>query len=153
MISINTRADLDALAGTPAHAAFLAALAGTIYRLEKDDAAQTWGAVQDTRTIESFGLTLADFPALVVPALPVYAPMQPTVPASVSMRQARLALAAAGLIGAVNAAIEAAGEAAKIEWEYSASVDRKWPLMAALQSALGLPEAQVDALFVAAAAL
>ena len=42
--SINTREDLDAIAGTPEHVAFMALLAGTLWRLEKDDTAQAWVA-------------------------------------------------------------------------------------------------------------
>lgn len=75
------------------------------------------------------------------------------VPASVSMRQARLALAAAGMLDMVSAAVAAAGQTVQIEWEYATSVDRHWPTLGALQQALGLSDAQLDALFVTAAAL
>jgi hypothetical protein len=79
------------------------------------------------------------------------------VPQEVTMRQARLALSAAGLLAAVDAAISAMPEpqktGARIEWEYSGAVQRNKPLVLALAPALGLTEAQIDELFIQAAAL
>ena len=84
-------------------------------------------------------------------------PLPPVVPQSVTMRQARLALLAAGKLAAVNSAIAAMAspqkEAAQIEWEYSQTVERDRPFVLTLGAALGLDDAQLDALFVAAAAL
>lgn len=60
--SINTREDLDAIAGTPEHVAFMALLAGTLWRLKKDDTAQAWVAIEDNSTIGRFNFTRADFP-------------------------------------------------------------------------------------------
>jgi len=79
------------------------------------------------------------------------------VPTKVTMRQARRALLAAGLLTQVNAAIAgmtgAAGDAARIDWEFSSEVQRNWPLVAALQPALDLTDAQLDSLFLAASQL
>lgn len=79
------------------------------------------------------------------------------LPKLVTMRQARLALLAAGLLDDVNAALAAApgteGAAARIEWEYSNIIDRDSPLVAAFAAALALTEAQLDALFAQAATL
>lgn len=79
------------------------------------------------------------------------------IPTRVSMRQARLALLGAGKLAAVDAAIDAMPEpqksAARIEWEYAAEVRRDNDFVAGLAPALGMTDAQVDALFVAAAAL
>lgn len=79
------------------------------------------------------------------------------LPEVVTMRQARLALLSAGLLTSVNAAVSAMpgaeGEAARIEWEFSSTVDRQRPLVQALAAALGWSEAQLDALFIAADAL
>ena len=73
------------------------------------------------------------------------------------MRQARLALHAAGKLAAVNAAISALPDppktAALIEWEYSNSVRRDSQFVAQLGPALGLDSAALDALFIAAAKL
>lgn len=69
---ITTRADLDAIKGTPAHAQFMASLAGTIFRAEKDDEAKCWRTVEDTTMIERFGFTRADFHDAEPPALPEY---------------------------------------------------------------------------------
>lgn len=77
----------------------------------------------------------------------------PIIPRSVTMRQARLALKAAGLLAAVQAAVAAAGETAQIEWEYSNEVQRNSGLVPALAASLGLTGAQIDALFLAAAAI
>lgn len=83
--------------------------------------------------------------------------LPPEVPQSVSMRQARLALLGAGLLATVNSAIAgmpgAQGEAARIEWEFAADVRRDSPLVQALVPVLGISEADLDALFTAAAAL
>ena len=79
------------------------------------------------------------------------------VPAEVTMRQARLALHAAGKLTAVNAAINALPDptktAALIEWEYSSTVRRDSRFVALLGPALGLDAAGLDALFIAAAKL
>lgn len=85
------------------------------------------------------------------------APAPAAVPKAVTMRQARLALLQAGKLTAVNDAVAgmqgAAGEAARIEWEYSQEVQRDKALVLALAPVLGLSEAQLDALFIAASAL
>lgn len=79
------------------------------------------------------------------------------VPTSVSMRQARLALLGAGLLSTVDATIAAMSEPAKtealIEWEYSSEVWRHRPFVQSMGAALGLDDAQIDDLFVTAAAL
>jgi len=79
------------------------------------------------------------------------------VPAEVTMRQARLALNNAGLLSTITAAINAmpspAKEAAQIEWEYSNTLRRDHPLVAALGPALNLTGEQLDGLFITAAGL
>lgn len=76
-----------------------------------------------------------------------------TVPQTVTMRQARLALLQAGLLDAVTAAVQQAGQAVQIEWEYATDVRRASPLVQAISAGMGLTEAQVDALFIAGAKL
>lgn len=84
-------------------------------------------------------------------------PALPPVPQSVTMRQARLALLSAGKLAQVDTVIAALSEptrtAAQIEWEYSNEVQRHNGIVSQIGPALGLTEAQIDALFVAAAAL
>lgn len=79
------------------------------------------------------------------------------VPESVTMRQARLALHAAGLLAGVDAAIasmqEPAKTAAAIEWEYASEVERNAGLVPAMAAALGMTDAQIDDLFITAATL
>ena len=85
-------------------------------------------------------------------------PAEPVVvPQEVTMRQARLALHAAGKLSAVNAAIAALPDppktAALIEWEYSSTVRRDSQFVTMLGPALGLDSAALDALFIAASKL
>lgn len=75
------------------------------------------------------------------------------IPTVVSMRQARLALLQAGLLTAVNTAINTAEEAVKIEWEYATEVKRDHALVQSLASALSLTETQLDELFTLAGTL
>jgi hypothetical protein len=85
-------------------------------------------------------------PAPVVPEI--------AVPTSVTARQARLALLAAGELDNVTDAIAAKPspqkEAAQIEWEFAATVERDSPLVQMLADELDL---DLDALFAAAALL
>ena len=151
---INTREDLDAITGTIEHDVFMATLRGTLWRLEKDDQAGVWRAVEDNSTIERFGFTRADFPGAVAPELPAYVPPPSDVPQVVTMRQARLALLGAGLLEQVNTAVAnmpgAEGDSARIEWEYAHEVRRDSPLVAALPATFGWTSAQLDDLFVLA---
>lgn len=71
--------------------------------------------------------------------------------AVVSMRRARLAMLQAGILDDVTAAVEQAGAAAQIEWEYAVEVRRDHPLIVALAAQLEMSDENVDALFEAAA--
>ena len=81
----------------------------------------------------------------------------PQVPQQVTMRQARLALLQAGLYATVNSTIANltgdVGDAARIEWEYSQTVQRRYPLIETLSSVLSLSDEQLDALFIQAVQL
>lgn len=81
----------------------------------------------------------------------------PAVPLSVTMRQARLALMASGMLDAVNAAVDAmegaTGAAARIEWEFSSEVQRNKPLVQSMGAVLGLTESDLDNLFIQAASI
>lgn len=84
-------------------------------------------------------------------------PPPPAVPAIVTMRQARLALLAAGHLSKVDAALAALPspqrEAAKIEWEYATDVRRHSGLVTSVGQAIGLDASALDALFIHAATL
>lgn len=86
---------------------------------------------------------------------PAAAPAQ--VPASVTMRQARLALLNNSLLDDVAPAIAALPEPdrtrAQIEWEYSNALERGNPFVATLGAALGLDAEALDDLFIEAAQL
>lgn len=87
-------------------------------------------------------------PWLVQPAPP------PPVPPSVTARQARLALLAAGLLDDVETMLaDPARRATQIEWEYATVVERASPLVEAIGGALGLTAAEIDDLFRVAATL
>lgn len=69
----------------------------------------------------------------------------------VTPRQARLALLEIGKLAKVDTALAALPspqkEAAQIEWEYATEVRRGSALVASLGVALGMTEAQIDAMF------
>lgn len=85
------------------------------------------------------------------PVLPKY------VPKEVTMRQARLALHAAGLLSNVAVVIDALSEPTKtqanIEWEYSNTLIRSNSFVQTLGAALGLSSTQIDDLFIAASSI
>lgn len=77
-----------------------------------------------------------------------------TVPASIPLWRARAILRIDGLIDAADAAVAASGNPALIEvWQYGNEIDRASPGLASLASALGITDAQLDALFFRADAL
>lgn len=80
-----------------------------------------------------------------------------SIPTSVTMRQARLALLQQGLLQSVNTTLSTMegpeGEAARIEWEYASDVERNSPLLQGLTTALGWSEDQVLELFILASSL
>lgn len=82
----------------------------------------------------------------------------PIAPQVVSARQAKRALLAAGLLGDVEAAIEAISdaterEAARIDWEYATEFRRDNEMLNSIGAALELTEGQIDDLFIAAGAV
>ena len=106
------------------------------------------------------GTSLDDHAQMLADWIAAYVPPPPepiAVPQIVTMRQARLALLGAGKLtdvdNAINALPSPAKEAAQIEWEYSQEVNRQNGLVSQLAPLLGMTEADLDALFVAGAAL
>ena len=106
------------------------------------------------------GDDLAEYRSILDEVAATYVPPEPEppyVPASVTIRQARLALLGAGLLASVDAAIDGMPsqqkEAARIEWEYATEVQRSSGLVPMIGAALGLDDAALDALFIEAAAL
>ncbi len=79
------------------------------------------------------------------------------VPSSVTKRQAKLALLEAGLFYQVEQTIAAMPspmkDVASIEWNDALTFERASPWIANLGGALGLTDAQIDALFIAGAKL
>lgn len=77
--------------------------------------------------------------------------------ASVTMRQARLALLSIGKLDDVESAINALPEphraSAQIEWGYAASVEKSSPLIQSLAPQIGITESDLTDLFNAAALL
>lgn len=82
----------------------------------------------------------------------------PRVPSRVTRRQARQALALAGLFAAVQPAIDAIPDPqqrqlAQIEWDDSQDFERDRPLLIQLGHAIGLDDVGIDELFIQAGAL
>lgn len=81
------------------------------------------------------------------------APLEPTDLAAVSPRQIRMALTQTGLRAAVEAAVAAGSQDLKDWWGYSTQFERSNPQVAAMATALSVPDAQIDALWLLAATL
>ena len=75
------------------------------------------------------------------------------VPQSVPMHHAKIVLSRAGRLAGAEAAAQAAGGETLIAWTSSPSISRKSPTMRSVQGVLGMSDAEVDQLFIAAAAL
>jgi hypothetical protein len=71
--------------------------------------------------------------------------------AKVSRFQAFAALSAAGKLTDATAAVNAAGGLAKLAWDNAIEFRRDSPTIASLAAAVGLDDAALDALFIAAA--
>lgn len=84
-------------------------------------------------------------------------PVPVSIPESVPMRNARLALYAAGLLSDVQTLIDGMegedGDLARIDWATALTVRRDSPLVARMVLELGKTDAEIDALFLAAAAI
>ncbi|MFI4971136.1 MAG: hypothetical protein ACHP7H_00535 [Hyphomicrobiales bacterium] len=80
-----------------------------------------------------------------------FVPLPPPVPTSVTSRQARLSLLAAGLLDQVTSAVNNAGGATLITWEYATVFMRTDPLIKQIGTSLNLSDAVIDQLFVTAA--
>ena len=84
----------------------------------------------------------------------VEASFKASVPTSITMRQARLALIQAGLLNTVNSTIaNGTDEVIKVEWEYADEVRRDWDSLITMASSLGMTEKQLDTLFIEASKL
>lgn len=87
------------------------------------------------------------------PQPPAPEPNASSVPQVVSAFQAKAALMQAGLYDAINAALTApdAPALAKLAWETARDFERGSPTVAGIGAQFGLDDAQLDALFIAAA--
>lgn len=87
-----------------------------------------------------------------VEVLAFCSPAAPPV-TSVSARQFKLQLLAAGLLDQVDAWIATQSKAVQIAYEYSGTFVRTEPMMAAGFAAMGFTDEQIDGFFVAASKL
>lgn len=98
---------------------------------------------------EELADTHPDVVAFILPPVPM--------PSIVTMRQARLALLARGLLGSVTTAINSlpspSKEAATIEWEYATEVHKDKALVQTLVPLLGLTQSDLDDIFQEASVL
>lgn len=119
-----------------------------IYRIDYWDVATQSQMQRDATPAEA-----AEFDAMKAAAPPPVV----QVPQSVPMRNARLALYSAGLLKQVEDFIATLdgveGDLARIDWATAMTVRRDSHLVAKLMSVLSLSKSDIDALFIAAAAL
>lgn len=160
MKPINTRADLEALRGSPDFEDALRLLYGTMTQWDLVEG--DWVAREDLSSIDRFGYSKSEFLAEIepfdfpVPAAPPTPELPPVVFPHLSARQLRLGLIAAGVsLSAVDAAIasipdDADREVAQVEWQYASQFERDHPLIEQVGAALGLEPWQIDAAWLGA---
>lgn len=110
------------------------------------------------RALEAEAIALrAELRAYLPPYPAPEPPPEVIIPQRITARQAQLALLEAGHLAAVEAVIESfpaeIRARVRVEWGRATHVERGSQVMQMVATALGLTSAQVDALFVAAAAL
>lgn len=93
-----------------------------------------------------------------IPGPPEAVPSAPTIPQSVTRRQARQALLLAGRLQDVQPAIDAIADPlqrglVQIEWDDSQEFQRARPTLIALATAIGMTDQDLDNLFTQAALL
>lgn len=102
------------------------------------------------------GYAWADLP-YVTPVPPEAIPETPIVPETITPRQGYIILSRYGLLSAVKAYFAAlegqAGEEAQIELEFAQEWRRDWPTLVNAAYSFGLSDAQIDQMFMEAAAL
>lgn len=134
---VNSAEDLAALEGTVQYTEFLALLEGSLWRVERDDANQTFIAIEDNSTIERYGLTREDFPGAQPPELPEWKPL-PAVVHVCSPWQIRKALNDLDLRQAVEAAVTASADATlKDGWAYATEFRSDDSFVIAMGESLG----------------
>lgn len=78
----------------------------------------------------------------------------PVIPASITQRQARIAMLDAGILDDVETAIASMtgveGKKAQIAWEWASEIRRDDPLLISIAGCLGLNSEQIDQLFLEA---
>lgn len=163
MHTINSRADVEALRGSPQFEAMLRNIYGSM--TQWDRVGGEWVAREDLSSISRLGYSKAEFLAEIAPFdFPAHQP--PTEPepqpapslAPLTSRQLRLGLVGGGVMPAqVDAAIAAitddvARAVAEIEWEYASQFERDHPLIEQVGMALGLSVEQIDTMWQAALA-
>lgn len=77
----------------------------------------------------------------------------PTKITSITPRQIRQVLTAAGVRAQAEAAVAAGDQDLKDWWEFASSFERDHPVLISMATSLGLTEAQIDELFQQAALL
>ena len=145
---INSREDLDALPEDQ-RAKWMDRLARSIWKLDRDDENERWILVENTSTISRFGFAVDDFPAAPKPEIPPYVPAPPEPAPRVTALQGMLALDAAGLSGQYEAwsTDPARTFAEKAFIQRAQFWQRDDQTLVAAAAALGLDDAQIDALF------
>jgi hypothetical protein len=82
-----------------------------------------------------------------------YVEPPPSIPTSLTMKQARRALHQAGYLEQVEAGVQGMDKPSQIDWEFASTVERGDPLVLTLAAALGLTAVDLDSLFILGASL
>lgn len=115
---ISNRQDYDA-ASIECQAEFRKLLAGSIFRLQKDDVAKCWRITEDVSIINYFKFSREDFIEAIPPELPEYIDNIEKITLSISRYKFKIALIVLGLLEEVESSIYSptTDMLVKVSWE------------------------------------
>ena len=126
--------------------------AGGTFVLRSDGALVAWDPA-DGRPVDIEGHAGQTWAEDGSPAPAAFVAPPAPVPQTISAMQAKVALSRAGLLTSVQTWVNSQSAETQLIWNSASSFDRGSALIASAAVALGLTSAQVDALFVTAAAI
>ena len=146
---INNRSDIESLSFED-RTQFMNLLAGSVWKLQRDDENQRWILIEDLSTITKYGISMGELSDIPKPDIPEWKPLpDPRESIQCTALQGLLALDQSGLASAYQTwADDSSRTFAEKAFITRAQTWRRMdPILLSAAVALGLTEQQLDELF------